>query len=1380
VEIRTNESKQFYSFQEVSVKKLFWISISCILALSLAVFATQTAKTGSMPIDKAGKAIIPFGGKTALSPNFVQKGETGSNQRFAMPQNPVNLSTDVETVILSEGFEGGTLPAGWTDSPGTSPWLFNAGTSGSPNPGAPHTGSFAACFNIYSYPTGTIDTLITPVMDLSAYSGSYIVSFWGWDAPDPYGYVDSAYFILCENGVNTTYLGRLPITSSWTQTGFQFTSTSTAAQIKIVGYSDYGYTDPYIDDFVVEEFVDMGRCCSGNPHAPTCTDIDETGCNTLGGTWTYGLTCATDPCVASPLNDQVFEAQAITGPYPQTITGTTVGATVDCPGLLDWNGVWYTISLPYAYNKISVDFCPTTTAEIQNVGIVVMPDDGCSLYTVGAYVFDSCAGTGLVQPTVTWIVEGPGTVYFPCLVEPAMAFGFDINVESFAPDYTISLPAALPYSVLDQTTCGMGNDLAATCLGYYDGGEDVVYQLDVTVAGCYEFEINTDSTYAGMALSDHFPLDTACLAYVSHSSAGSLIMTGQELAVGTYFLMLDVWPSPPCIDYDLFIRSCTPPPANDSCQNAQVVGNVTNLPWSTAFATPDSNAYIYSNDIWFSYTATSSATVLVSLCGSSFDTKLQIFEGASCDPLGPIVAQDDDSCDPGLQSYAHFSPTSGQTYLIQVGGYSTNSGDGVLTIEAGDPIFNVTPTSISGTAPLNGSDTDTLTVTNTGTATLNFTAIGTQDPFLRRNLDAIRNSLNGAKDASIATKTTEVLSPMAIAPGYAGNAIKEKPTSNVIPPAPDPNMILQGGDVIASATVIPSLPYTDAGTTVGYAHNYDEVCPYGPHTSPDVVYSFTPAVDTYIVADLCNSAYDTKMFIYQDGETPGSPVACNDDACGTSGWRSQIGRTRIYAGSTYYIVIDGYGGASGTYEFNMDYTTAPPLPPVNDECVNAIQISDFPAVVNGTTDGATVDCPGGLDWNAVWYKFDAPYASNTVNLNFCDNSVTLSPIGIILYPACPVDAYACTTTYIPASSYNFTSCPGVTNATMQWMNLPGPATYYLPIITGNEGSEQAFTLNLDVVNFEPCEITCPTGSIPEVELCGEDLNGGCNATVPAFESVAENQTICGTVFADGSTRDTDWYIFVADHAATITVTGVAEFPYQLLIIDAGSGDCTDYAIIAAGTADPCSTATASISVPAGTYYIWAGPSVFAGIACDGSGTYTNEYYFTVTTTPVWLALATEGSIPAGGDPVKVPVFMDGYGLAAGTYTGNIRFETNDPLNATYDVPVTFTITSGGTCDYLIGDISGDNQRLGGDVTYGVRYFKGIGVRPPDSCYMDSTGTYLYVAGDCNGNCEFRGSDITRLVAYFKGNAALSCCHWFPTTLPPILRNTHPTDPAKAE
>lgn len=96
------------------------------------------------------------------------------------------------------------------------------------------------------------------------------------------------------------------------------------------------------------------------------------------------------------------------------------------------------------------------------------------------------------------------------------------------------------------------------------------------------------------------------------------------------------------------------------------------------------------------------------------------------------------------------------------------------------------------------------------------------------------------------------------------------------------------------------------------------------------------------------------------------------------------------------------------------------------------------------------------------------------------------------------------------------------------------------------------------------------------------------------------------------------------------------------------------------------------------------------------------------------------------------------------------------------------------CEYLSGDINGDGVRIGGDVTYGVRYFKGVGGPPPDSCYMDSTHTYLYVAGDVNGNCEFRGSDITRLVSFFKGTAVLSTCHFFPG---PPLRDKNQSEPA---
>ena len=91
------------------------------------------------------------------------------------------------------------------------------------------------------------------------------------------------------------------------------------------------------------------------------------------------------------------------------------------------------------------------------------------------------------------------------------------------------------------------------------------------------------------------------------------------------------------------------------------------------------------------------------------------------------------------------------------------------------------------------------------------------------------------------------------------------------------------------------------------------------------------------------------------------------------------------------------------------------------------------------------------------------------------------------------------------------------------------------------------------------------------------------------------------------------------------------------------------------------------------------------------------------------------------------------------------------------------------CDYTPGDINGDGNVMGNDVTYGVRYFKGLGAPPPDSCWNDSTETWLYSAADANGSCSFTGSDITFLVAYFKGvNPSILYCPQTPPAEPPVL------------
>ena len=186
----------------------------------------------------------------------------------------------------------------------------------------------------------------------------------------------------------------------------------------------------------------------------------------------------------------------------------------------------------------------------------------------------------------------------------------------------------------------------------------------------------------------------------------------------------------------------------------------------------------------------------------------------------------------------------------------------------------------------------------------------------------------------------------------------------------------QGGEDCATATVIPGLPYTDTGTTAGYNHDYDEVCPYGGSTAPDVVYSYTPTVDESILVDLCESGYDTKVYVYEDDCIPGTFIACNDDACSNSAgqpYRSYLECFDVFAGHTYYIVVDGYGGASGTYDLIVDTC----VPPVRPECPPDSLFSQRPHLPEEGWSAGTSE----INVNGNVYR---RYESYAVDAEICD------------------------------------------------------------------------------------------------------------------------------------------------------------------------------------------------------------------------------------------------------------------------------------------------------------------------------------------------------------------------------------------------------------
>ena len=75
-------------------------------------------------------------------------------------------------------------------------------------------------------------------------------------------------------------------------------------------------------------------------------------------------------------------------------------------------------------------------------------------------------------------------------------------------------------------------------------------------------------------------------------------------------------------------------------------------------------------DVWFTWTATSSGTVLIQTCNiTGVDTKIALYAGNTCPTAGTSLACNDDNCSVGFQSSLSAPVTAGNSYVIQLGLY---------------------------------------------------------------------------------------------------------------------------------------------------------------------------------------------------------------------------------------------------------------------------------------------------------------------------------------------------------------------------------------------------------------------------------------------------------------------------------------------------------------------------------------------------------------------------------------------------------------------------------------------------------------------------------------------------------------------------------------
>lgn len=297
-----------------------------------------------------------------------------------------------------------------------------------------------------------------------------------------------------------------------------------------------------------------------------------------------------------------------------------------------------------------------------------------------------------------------------------------------------------------------------------------------------------------------------------------------------------------------------------------------------------------------------------------------------------------------------------------------------------------------------------------------------------------------------------------------------------------------------------------------------------------------------LTASTCNQAsYDTKISIFSG--TCGS-LSCeggNDDGAGCSGFTSEI-TVNTNPGTLYYILVHGFGGASGA--FDLTATLGSP-PSGNDVCGGALPIV-CGQTASGTTVGTTFDNVGtcGTTNSApgVWYT-------------------TVGNGDIYVATTCSGTSYDSKISVFEGNCGNLQCVDGNDDdcglqSTVSWNSTPG--TQYFILVHGFGTSTGSFDLGLSCIQLAQNDAPC--GAVA--------LNYGDNNYAHIGYSADAGEVDPGAGTGSSSCNSTDgwcsfetdvdnsaWFSFVAPAGGSVTV--VAEgFDSQIGVYTAS--DCNDY------------------------------------------------------------------------------------------------------------------------------------------------------------------------------------------------------------------------------
>src|SRR5947207_468497 len=343
-------------------------------------------------------------------------------------------------------------------------------------------------------------------------------------------------------------------------------------------------------------------------------------------------------------------------------------------------------------------------------------------------------------------------------------------------------------------------------------------------------------------------------------------------------------------------------------------------------------------------------------------------------------------------------PAQGGTFSGTTSGASALAGSCGNSDGSPEQVFRWTPT-VSGTATIQtcgaGTTFDTVLYLRSGGCASGPEVAGCND-------DACANASGLYRASRITPTVTAGQTYFIVVDGYAGatgtfSLTVTPPDSATTTTSPTTTTTtLPGSAACSSPAGIPAQGGTMSGATSGATSGASALAGScgSSGDSPERVYQWTPTVSGTATIQTCGAgtSFDTVLYLRSGVCASGPEMAagCNDDACADASGLVRASRITptVTAGQTYFIVVDGYGGATGTFSLTVtppsSSTTTTTRPPTTTTSTTTTTTTRPPTTTTTTTQPSStirtvfLIVMENTDWSSIKGSASAPYINRTL------------------------------------------------------------------------------------------------------------------------------------------------------------------------------------------------------------------------------------------------------------------------------------------------------------------------------------------------------------------------------------------------------------------